>query len=325
MCRGFVLAASTLVCLTWSLLGQANSNTRAEEKSIDTGYRLKIKADWIYVNASVWDPRKRKSVAGLRKEDFAVYEDGQSRAIDACLAGESPFHLLLLLDVSASTSGFIQLIREAAIKFSEQLEPEDGVALVTFHSRTAMIQPFTNNREAVQLAARQIHSEGSTAFYDAALTSLDAFRGIEGRKAMVIFSDGADNQLVDPTKGSKATFDQLRQAVRENDCLIYTVMLLPYEPDPHRDPELSQAQRQMQLLADETGGRSFKPRKARDLAGIYGEIANDMRYVYTLTFTPGFSASGGWHELHVEVPGHSGVVTRCRKGYLSSEGIKAED
>ncbi len=325
MCRGFVLAASTLVCLTWLLLGQANSRARAEEKSIDTGYRLKIQADWIYVNASVWDPRKRESVAGLRKEDFAVYEDGQSRVIDACLAGEAPFHLLLLLDVSGSTSGFIQLIQEAAIKFSEQLKPEDRVALVTFHSRATMIQPFTNNREAVKSAACQIHSEGSTAFYDAALTALDAFWGIEGRKALVIFSDGADNQLADPMEGSKASFEQLRQAVREDDCLIYTVMLLPYEPDRRRDPELYQAQHQMQLLADETGGRSFKPRKARDLAGIYGEIANDLRCVYTLTFSPGISASGGWHELHVELPGRSGVITRCRKGYLGSDGIKAED
>lgn len=324
MCRGFVLAASTLVCLTWSLLGQANSNNRAEEKSIDTGYRLKIQADWIYVNASVWDPRKRESVVDLRKEDFAVYEDGQSRTIDACLAGETPFNLLLLLDVSGSTSNFIQLIREAAIRFSEQIKPDDRVALITFDSRATMIQPFTNNREALKVAARQIHSQGSTAFYDATLTALDAFHGIAGRKAMVIFSDGADNQLADPSKGSKATFEQLRQAVRENDCLIYTVMLLPYDPLPYRDPDLYQAQRQMQLLADETGGRSFKPKRAKDLMGIYSGIANDLRYVYTLTFTPG-GGSAGWHELRVEVPARNGLITRCRKGYLGNEGIKAED
>jgi VWFA-related protein len=325
MCRGFVLAASTLVCLTCSLLAQANSDDRAEEKNIDTGYRLKVKADWIYVNASVWDPRKRESVVDLRKEDFIVYEDGQSRAIDACLASEAPFHLLLLLDVSGSTSQFIQLIREAATKFSEQLKPEDRVALVKFHSQAVMIQPFTNNREAVKTATQQISSEGSTAFYDAALTALDAFRGVQGRKALVIFSDGADNQLDDATKGSKATFEQLCQVVRENDCLIYTVLLLPYDPDPRRDAVLYKAQQQMRLLADETGGRSFRPRKARDLAGIYGEIANDLRHVYTLTFTPGFSLSGGWHQLRVEVPARNGLITRCRKGYSSSEEIRAED
>jgi len=325
MCRGFVFASSTLVCLTWSLLGQANSADEAEKQSIDTGYRLKVRADWIYINASVWDPRKRESVVDLRKEDFVVFEDGQSRAIDACLASEAPFHLLLLLDVSGSTSGFIQLIREAATKFSEQLRPEDRVALITFHSETVMVQPFTNNREAVKVAARQIRSEGSTAFYDAALTALDAFRGIDGRKALVIFSDGADNQLVDSTKGSKATFEQLRQAVRENDCLIYTVMLLPYDPEPHRDEVLFQAQEQMKLLADETGGKSFRPRKAKDLAGVYGEIANDLRYVYTLTFTPAFGRVGGWHELRVAVPKRDGLITRCRKGYSSSEEINAED
>jgi Ca-activated chloride channel family protein len=324
MCRGLVLAASMLVCLTWSLPGQGNSNDRPAGKSIDTGYRLKVKADWIYVNTSVWDPRKRESVVDLRREDFAVYEDGQLRSIDACLASETPFHLLLLLDVSGSTSGFIQLIRQAALKFSEQLKPEDRVALATFDSRMTMIQPFTNNREAITVAVRQIQSRGNTAFYDATLEALGVFRGIEGRKAMVIFSDGSDNQLADPGKGSKATFEQVRQVVGENDCLIYTVMLLPYEPLPRRDPELYQAKQQMQLLADETGGRSFKPQRARDLAGIYREIANDLRHVYTLTFAPA-AGSAGWHELRVEVPARSGLITRSRKGYLSSQEIEAED
>ena len=251
MCRGYVFAASALVCLTSSLLGQADPKGRpAETKSIDTGYRLKINADWIYINASVWDPRKRESVADLRKEDFSVYEDGQKRDVDACLASEAPFHLLLLLDVSASTSGFIRLIRDAVTKFSEQLEPQDREALITFDSEATMIQPFTNNRDEVKLAARQIQSRGSTAFYDAALTALDAFRGIEGRKAMVVFSDGADNQLADPTKGSKATFEQLRQAVRASDCLIYTVLLLPYDPEYARDAVLTEA-----AAADADAGR----------------------------------------------------------------------
>lgn len=272
------------------------------------------------------DPRKRESVADLRKEDFSVYEDGQKRDVDACLASEAPFHLLLLLDVSASTSGFIRLIRDAVTKFSEQLEPQDREALITFDSEATMIQPFTNNRDEVKLAARQIQSRGSTAFYDAALTALDAFRGIDGRKAMVVFSDGADNQLADPTKGSKATFEQLRQAVRASDCLIYTVLLLPYDPEYARDKVLTEAERQMQMLAEDTGGRSFKPKKASDLAGVYREIANDLRHVYTLTFSPGLHQSGGWHELRVEVPRRGGLITRCRKGYASiEEGIRAED
>ncbi len=324
MCRGFVLATSTLVCLTWSLLAQASPNN-LETKAVDTGYKLKINVDRIYVNASVWDPRKRTSVVDLRKEDFAVYEDGQARAVDACLTTEAPFHLVLLLDVSASTGGFIRLIREAAIKFSEQLEPQDRIAVITFDSETDMIQPFTNNRDEVKTAARQIHSKGSTAFYDAALKALDTFRGIEGRKALVIFSDGADNQLAEPTKGSKATFDQLRQVVREKDCLIYTVLLLPYDPESARDQVLRQAEQQMQLLAEETGGKSFRPKKARDLAGTYGEIASDLRHVYTLTFTPAEHESRGWHELRVEVPRHQGFITRCRKGYSHSEENRAED
>ncbi|RPI21370.1 MAG: VWA domain-containing protein [Acidobacteria bacterium] len=325
MWRGVFWFASTVACLAVSLLGQEDIDNLAEKTSIDTGFRLKVRADWVYVNASVWGNRKRASVVDLRKEDFLLYEDGQLRSIDACLPSETPFHLLLLLDVSGSTSSFIQLIREAARKFTDQLKPGDRIAIMTFHSEAVMIQPFTNNRESAKVAIDQIRPEGSTAFYDAAIAALRAFRDIQERKAIVIFSDGADNQLVSASQGSKATFEQLRQAVRETDCMIYTVLLLPFEPDRYRDDVLYRASAQLASLAEETGGRSFKPRKARDLAATYGEIANDLRYVYTLTFTPGLPRSGGWHDLKLQIKAREGVVTRCRPGYFTIEETGAAE
>jgi len=258
-------------------------------------------------------------VADLRKEDFLLYEDGELRAIDGCLSSEAPFHLLLLLDVSASTRLFIHLIREAAIKFSDQLKPHDRLAIMTFDSQTTTIQPFTSDRDEVKAAVRRIRSRESTALYDAMLAALGAFQEIEGKKTIVVFSDGADNQLLDATKGSKATFEQVRQAVRETDCLVYAVLLLPVEPDRRLDPVRYRAKRQLQELAEETGGRTLSPKKPRDLASAYSEIASDLRHVYTLTFTPARLRSPGWHKLRVEVKARGRLVTRHRRGYLSTE------
>ncbi len=297
-------------------------DSRTQGNPVDTGFRVKVSADWIYVNASVWDSRKRASVVDLHKEDFLLYEDGQLQPIDACLSSETPFHLLLLLDVSASTRRFIQLSREAAIMFSSQLQPQDRLAIMTFSSKTSIVQPFTSNRDEVKATVQEIRSQETTALYDATLAALGAFKGIEGRRTIVIFSDGADNQLLDPTKGSKATFEQVRQAVREADCLIYTVVLLPVEPDPRLERVRYRAKRQLQELADLTGGRSFSPKKPGDLASAYGEIANDLRHIYTLIFTPGGVASPGWHDLRVEVKAREGLITRYRRGYSLSEEPK---
>jgi len=324
MWRCVVSFASAMVSLTLSLPGQAG-NGDLTDVNLESSYRLRVRADWIYVNASVWDPQKRESVVDLGKEDFLLYEDGEIRSIDACLSREAPFHLLLLLDVSGSTSGFIQLIREAAGKFTDQLKPDDRIAILTFHSETSVIQSFTSNRQSAKVAIEQIRSEGSTALYDAVLTALDMMRGIEGRKAVIIFSDGADNQLVDPMKGSEATFEEVRHVVRETDCLIYTILLLPFKPDRRRDKVLYKAQTQLELLAEETGGRSLRPRKPRDLEEAYSEIASDLRHVYTLTFTPGIPRIAGWHDLRVEVKGREGLTTRSRRGYFSSsEEARAE-
>jgi len=310
---GIRLSVPGEICLCQQTLPKSRDGTDSAYK----GFPVKIRADWVYVNATVWDSRKQASVSNLCKEDFILYEDGEARSIDACLSGESPFYLLLLLDVSASTRLFIHLIREAAIRFSDQLRPNDRLAIMTFDSHTRTVQPFTSDREQIKAAVRGIQSRETTALYDATLAALREFNGIEGRKTIVIFSDGADNQLLDPTKGSKATFGQVRQAVREADCLVYTVLLLPVEPDERLDPIRYRAKQQLQELAEETGGRIFSPRKARDLASVYSEIASDLRHVYTLTFAPAARRSPGWHDLRVEVKGRSRFATRYRQGYLS--------
>ncbi len=190
-------------------------------------YDLKVSVDSVFLNASVRDRSTNRSIPGLQKRDFLIYEDGVLQEIDQLLPTEAPFNLLLLLDVSGSTQSYLHLMKEAAIDFTRQINAQDRVAIATFNSSVQLAQNFTNDRTAAERAINKIRSGGGTAFYDALMTCLDRYmHGIEGRSAIVVFTDGVDNQLEGrPGAGSRTTYDQLYRRVQESDTIIYTIFL----------------------------------------------------------------------------------------------------
>ncbi|HYK88716.1 MAG TPA: VWA domain-containing protein [Acidobacteriota bacterium] len=194
---------------------------------VQGGYALKVDVDSVFLNVSVREEATNRSIPGLRKEDFRVYEDGVQQQVDQFLPTEAPFNLLLLLDVSGSTASYLHLMKQAAIDFTKQINANDRVAIATFNSNVELVQGFTNDRAAAERAIQRIKSGGGTAFYDALMTCLDRYmRGIEGRSAIVVFTDGIDNQLEGRySAGSRTTYDQLFRRVQESDTIIYTIFL----------------------------------------------------------------------------------------------------
>jgi VWFA-related protein len=118
-------------------------------------------------------------------------------------------------------------MKEAATEFTREINASDKVAIATFNSRVQLLQNFTNDREAAVRAIGHIRSGGGTAFYDALMTCLDEYmRDVEGRKAIVVFTDGVDNQLLgNRNEGSKTPFDALYRRVQESEAIIYTIFL----------------------------------------------------------------------------------------------------
>jgi VWFA-related protein len=190
-------------------------------------YSLKVNVDSVLLNVSVLDRGSNRSVAGLNKQDFRVYEDGVQQQIDQFHPCEAPFNLLLLLDVSGSTQSYIDLMREASIDFIRRIKPNDRIAVATFNSSVQLIQGFTNDRAGAEQAILRIWPGGGTAFYDALMTSVNQYmRGVEGRSAIVVFTDGVDNQLFgDRAEGSRSTFDELYRRIQEVESLVYTIFL----------------------------------------------------------------------------------------------------
>ena len=319
-------------------------------------FAVKVSVDSVFLNVSVRDRYSNRSIVGLGKDDFQVYEDQVPQQIEQLMPSEAPFNLLLLLDVSGSTRSFLHLMKQASIDFTRQIKANDRVAVAVFNSGVHLVRGFTNDRAAAAQAIQSIRSGGGTAFYDALLTSIDDYmRVVEGRSAIVVFTDGVDNQLEGQrSQGSRTPFPQLYRRIQEIEPIIYTIFLdtenrvVPMTRGggsgsvmidilggvlggrrPGGYPGTSQvpgtnhavyqeAREQLMMIAEQTGGRMYTPDRIEDLARVYGEIADDLRIQYQLGYNSTNRAQDGrWREVHVQVHGYPDAVVRTRKGYYA--------
>ncbi len=308
----------------------------------EIGYSLKVDVNWTYLNVSVRDYYTNRSVPNLVKDDFIVFEDGIEQRIEKFESHETPFNLLLLLDVSGSTRSHINLIKTASIEFTREIKPNDKIGIATFNSRPRLIQDFTNDRLQVAQSIERVRSGGNTAFYDALDTSIhDYMAGVKGRKAIVVFTDGVDGQLTGDS-GSKNTFSDLFRSIQEIDTIIYTIFLDTEKGkrrsnrrrntidiladiirgggapvlDPHE--AYTVARNQLERIADQTGGRTYLPRDIYDLDRAYSEIADDLRIQYWLAYSSSLTENDKrWREVQVKVLGRDDLAVRTRKGYYA--------
>jgi Ca-activated chloride channel homolog len=195
--------------------------------SSDQGVAIKVSVDSVLLNVSVRDRTTNRSVMGLQKGDFRVYEDNIPQQLQDIKTAEAPYSLLLLMDVSGSTQSYLKLMKEAATDFTRQLNQNDRIAVASFNSSVQLLQDFTSDRNVAAKAISRLHSGGGTAFYDALMTCVDQYmRTVEGRKAIVVFTDGVDNALQgNPGEGSRTPFRELYSRIQEVDTIIYTIFL----------------------------------------------------------------------------------------------------
>ncbi|MFB3903218.1 MAG: VWA domain-containing protein [Acidobacteriota bacterium] len=297
-------------------------NSLSYAEPLDTGFKVNVDAAWTQVSASVWDPRHRTAVRELKKEDFELLEDGVPRMADRCLPSQVPVHLMLLLDVSASTTRYLGLQKAVANRFLRGLLPEDRVALATFSSRSTILQPFTSDRSAVKRKLRSIRPEDSTAFYDALLNSIQTLSEIEGRKVIVIFSDGVDNRLQAAGDGSRSNFEQVNREIRRSEAIILAVFLMPAAAA--RDRVTEQAREQMQLIAGQTGGKMFLPTETAHLLSAFSQLVTELRHTYTLIFRPSGDLADCRHKLWVRVRARPDLVVRSRTAPPSPSPIQSK-
>ncbi|HVF21664.1 MAG TPA: VWA domain-containing protein [Pyrinomonadaceae bacterium] len=156
-------------------------------------------------------------VADLRQEEFALIEDGVAQQIAFFGKVSMPFHVVLMLDTSSSTQDKLRLIQQAAYTFVQQLQPADRVKVISFDDQVRDLNEFTNNRETLRRAIDGTRSGSGTKVYDAMELALNTIRRIQGRKAIVIFTDGMD------WHSDKASFNSNVRWLDEEGVIVYPI------------------------------------------------------------------------------------------------------
>jgi Ca-activated chloride channel family protein len=240
-------------------------------------------------------------VRGLPESAFQVFEDGQPQTLQKFEEVENlPLSLGITIDTSGSMGTALPVAIRAASDFLDHtLTPKDTCFAVGFSDKVRLIMPPTDDAVALKDSFKALHAEGWTKLHDAVVASLYYFRGIRGRRALIVLSDGDDTS-------SRYGFPETLEFARRSGVAIYTIAL--------NVGGLGRgARRDLAKLAEETGGRTFVIGSADELKGVYKEIETELRSQYLLAYES--NQSGGeerFRKVEVKVKGGK---ARTIRGY----------
>jgi Ca-activated chloride channel family protein len=269
--------------------------------------------DVVNVAVTVTD-RKGVLVTDLTADDFEVLEDGKRQEIRYFALGDSTtagpeIHLGLLLDVSESMGEDMTFSKTASIKFLNTLTDAVDITVVDFDTevRTARYgqQEFPRLIERI----RSKKASGFTALYDAVGTYLDGAASLEGRKVMLVYTDGGDTR-------SSIAWHELLDLLKASDVTIYAIGELEHQSSSTK----SQQRMIIQQMADVTGGQAFFPTSVKELDRVYEKVLAEIRAQYTLGYlSTNTRTDGAWRKVDVKVGRKDGrdLRTRARKGYFA--------
>jgi hypothetical protein len=196
-------------------IGVGRPSTSGQQQSGGDDEVIKLESTLVNIPLLVSD-RSGRYVPQLSARDFALYEDGVQQTIASFGSEEVPFSVVLLLDVSPSVQGSVEDIHDAAIAFVRQLRSQDRVMVVSFDRQIHYLTDFTSDRRELEWAIRRANTGSGTSVYDAVYETVDRkLRNVEGRKALILFSDGED------TTSGHASYDDAVNLVSESDVLVY--------------------------------------------------------------------------------------------------------
>ena len=272
----------------------------------------------VTLYAAVRDARGRP-VLDLDRSDFAVSEDGVPQTVTHFSAARAPITIALLLDTSASMrlGGRIELARRAAGEFLDAVEPEDRLLVLNFDDLLHGDRVPAADRASLRQRIEAVTTGGGTALYDALYQTAGLLQEADGRRAIVLLSDGRDQALAENEPGSLHLFEEALERAHRADVVVYAIGL-----GRHLDEEMDLAHRRslrdiLETLATQTGGRAWFPERPADLAGVYRQVASDLKDQYTLAYSPvNETRDGRWRAIRVEVR-RGGLAVRSRAGYYA--------
>jgi Ca-activated chloride channel family protein len=301
---------TVLFCLSFFTAASARESVQREKSSPST---LSVNVDRVNVLFTVADSRG-KLVRNLGKEDFLVYEDDRLQDISNFSTETNlPLNIAFLIDSSGSVRDKLRFERQAADKFfSSALRPgKDKAFVMSFDTKTAILQDYTDNPGLLSAALQRIIAGGSTSLYDAVVeASLRRLAGQNGRRVILLISDGMDNS-------SHISLPKTLEALQKNDVVLYAISTNGIDlSDPH-DRKTGDAN--LNELAKETGGRALFPSRLKDLERSFSRVGDELRSQYSLAYGPTNGKSDGTYRRIRVVASNRHYKVRCRHGYYAPD------
>jgi VWFA-related protein len=273
-----------------------------------SNFSLHVDVSEVTVDVGVLLEKTHQFVPGLKPNNFKVYEDGVEQKVTGFKRTEAPITALVICEFAATSYTMIYDMRNAAMAFTQQLRPQDYVALMTFDMRTQILTDFTQDKRQFQDAIMSLRIPGfsETNVFDALYEGIDRMERIEGRKYIILIASGRDSF-------SKLTLDKILKKVKESkDITIFTIstggaMRAMTEGrmgmrNQMRDIDFLQADNEMKTFASITGGASYFPRFQGEYPDIFGEINRNIRSKYELVYHPSNTKlDGSYRKLRVEL------------------------
>lgn len=293
-------------------------------KKIDDDDVIKVESALVPIPVSVTDTNGR-AITNLKLEDFELQIDGKTEEVTEVFRSNTPVRLALLFDNSSSVSQAREFEKDAAIRFFKQvIRPEkDQAALFSVATLTRLEQPLTKNvSQLINAIENFTKPEGATALLDGIIQAAKYLRDYEGRRVIVIVSDGEDTL-------SDSTLDDAVKAIQSANCQVYVVKTTDFENLKITGNRTSSsttraltAERRMQEISQQTGGTVYSPIDEDELNKAFTRISAELSEQYILSYYPENTGERGqFREISLKVKNKQNITIRSRKGYYVPKSV----
>jgi len=285
-----------LICAAAAVLSLASLDWAQDNAGV-----IKVEVHLVEVYATVFD-HKGYYVDGLGRDSFEVYEDGKRQQISSFETQSQALSCAILLDTSGSMAEALPRVKNSIVKFIDQLDSHDMVAIYTFDQRLVTRQEFTTDKGMAKRAVLRTRAEGGTALFDSLSEVSLETSARSGKKAIVVFTDGDDNS-------SALTANTTASRAAKLGIPLYAIAA-------------GEATRSRQLrailneLSQRTGGATYEVKRPTDTEGVFLDVTHDLQHLYMVSYhAPAGPADGRWRKIDLAVKGLKKYSIRAKEGY----------
>ena len=250
----------------------------------------------------------RRLIPGLTQEEFEVFDNEKPQPIIFFQNEVQPITVVVMLDTSGSMTLTLDLLRQAAEQFLIRLLPADKGRVGAFNDKIQFSSKFTNDRDQLVTDVKSLDYGNGTRLWDAVGASLDELKGVEGRRVILVFTDGDDTS-------SRLSQGSVIDRARAEEVMVYAIGL---ESNYFNGQHMVRTKPDggLRRISDETGGGYFELKKSSELASTFTKVAQELHSQYVIGFAP-MQLDNRVHKLAVKMK-QTGMTARARRSYVAA-------